>query len=149
VLRFHDSEENLIDRKETDGRIVKCPNVSATAKQFGISNKTVRQWKQKQAEIKKTRKKITRCRVEKKRSPMYVEKENQLYTWITEKRDQGASINGCIIQGEARKLINPLDPMFTASNGWLSGFLKRNNLAFRRITTSGRDLSGKFKLNFR
>ncbi len=38
---------------------------------------------------------------------------------------------------------------FSASDGWLRGFLRRQNFTLRRITTTGRDLSSDFLRNNR
>jgi hypothetical protein len=64
--------------------------------------------------------------------------ESELYTWIVDKRDYGHCVTGGMIRAEALRILNGTN--FAASNGWLSRFLRRKRLAFRRITTSQRFL---------
>ena len=59
------------------------------------------------------------------------------------KRRKGQIVQGNSIKKEALRIFencNYPDRTFEASNGWRDRFLKRSNLALRRVNTSGRAL---------
>jgi len=64
--------------------------------------------------------------------------ENELYNFVIDLRDGGHCVTGGMIRAEALRILHGTN--FQASNGWLSGFLRRKRLCMRRITTIGRDL---------
>ncbi|CAJ0570805.1 unnamed protein product, partial [Mesorhabditis spiculigera] len=52
--------------------------------------------------------------------------ENDLVTWICERRASGQAVSRSLLQKQAIKMSS--DPSFKASNGWLESFLKRNKM---------------------
>ncbi|CAJ0568504.1 unnamed protein product, partial [Mesorhabditis spiculigera] len=52
--------------------------------------------------------------------------ENDLVTWICERRASGQAVSRSLLQKQAIKMST--DPSFKASNGWLESFLKRNKM---------------------
>jgi len=73
--------------------------------------------------------------------------EAQLYDFILDERAAGRCVTGGMIRQEALRLLPETN--FQASNGWLTRFLRRKHLSFRRITTSGRDLPSNAGENVR
>ena len=64
--------------------------------------------------------------------------ECAILTLIAQLREHGLPVSGEIIQQKALTFARKLDMHdFTASNGWLEKFKKRNNMTFRRITGEG------------
>lgn len=45
---------------------------------------------------------------------------------------------GRVIRRKAKELINPFNPKFQASKGWLLGFMRRNELSLRVTTTQNK-----------
>ena len=82
--------------------------------------------------------------------------ELQLKEWILTSRSDGKCLSGDVIQKEAVKLYNQIHPLvphnnngsicveprvnFVASGGWLQNFCKRRHFAYRRVSTTGREL---------
>ena len=58
-------------------------------------------------------------------------------------RDAGCYVSGFFLKVKALQILREnlnVIAEFTASDGWLRGFLFRKNYSLRRITTTGRDL---------
>jgi hypothetical protein len=68
----------------------------------------------------------------------YPTMENESFAWIMDKRVLGLFVTTGMIQTEALRIF--VNGNCLSSNGWLDRFMKRKRL-FRRITTSGRELS--------
>ena len=57
---------------------------------------------------------------------------------VMDRRAAGICVTGGMIRAEALQIM--ADTNFSASNGWLTRFLRRKRLVVRRVTTSGREL---------
>lgn len=68
------------------------------------------------------------------RSAEYPELENCISTWIKQVRNKNIPISGPMIKEKAREFASKLSiDNFSASNGWLEGFKRRNDIVFKNI----------------
>ena len=75
-------------------------------------------------------------------TPWWPELEDQLKKWVIEERrimKNGITLNDIKLKGTQIAKQNKIDK-FTASNGWLEKFMKRNRLSVRRNTSIGQHL---------
>ena len=73
--------------------------------------------------------------------------EDKLDEWTQELREAGCCVSGFTLKVKAIQILRELaqyNGTFSASDGWLRGFLRRKNFTLRRITTTGRDLPSDF-----
>ncbi|CAG8778203.1 39294_t:CDS:2, partial [Gigaspora margarita] len=74
------------------------------------------------------------------RKAFYLEAEKRLYEWIIEQRKKGLAVTYIIIRIKMMEILKDQDISvtllldFKASNRWIHGFMKRNQLALRRRT---------------
>ncbi len=84
------------------------------------------------------------------------EMEDRLTEWLHNERSKGACIDSVILRSKAERYYNEIHPLnppedfvvtctkerqpFKCSEGWFQNFLRRNNFALRRISSTGRDL---------
>jgi hypothetical protein len=113
-------------------------SIRATAKHFGLERKQVRDWVRNQQSYHQQSFLHTRYRVARADMCQHPAMENDLSTWIMDKRASGLCVTAGMIRVEAVRLLP--NGNFSASNGWLDRFMKRKRLTIRRITTSGREL---------
>jgi hypothetical protein len=113
-------------------------SIRATAKHFGLERKQVRDWVRNQQSYHQQSFLHTRYRVARADMCQHPAMENDLSTWIMDKRASGLCVTAGMIRVEAVRLLP--NGNFSASNGWLDRFMKRKRLTNRRITTSGREL---------
>ena len=75
---------------------------------------------------------------------LYADCEERLNEWFLEQRDQNNVVSTISLQSKMIELVEEMHPLesniFKASRGWMQNFMKRRRLAFRRITSSGREL---------
>ena len=65
-----------------------------------------------------------------------------VWIWFQDANTRGFPVGGPAIQHKARMVANQLGKStFKASNGWLSSFLKRNNIAFKSYSGERADVS--------
>lgn len=62
--------------------------------------------------------------------------------WILESRDLQLPIQSKTIQRKVMALIQPTNPEFRESDGWLQKFMTRNSLSLRRHTSTQQKLPG-------
>ena len=128
-------------------------NVSATARAMKVSRRVVDRCRNREAEIrhllrgrKKRRNTLRkRRRLCKPGRPQFEDMEDELFDWITGKRDDGIAVHGKAIQSKAKEIVRSYygeDAEFAASRGWLSRFLRRRKLVSRRVTTVGQEIPG-------
>ncbi len=127
------------------------------AKKAKISRQCLRVWLKKRTEISeevnkhlrfKTKPSNTKC--------MCDEMERRLTVWLQAEREKGACIDSVILRSKGEQFYNEIHQLnppvdfvptcpkdrneFKFSQGWFCNFLKRNGLALRRISSTGRDL---------
>ena len=77
--------------------------------------------------------------------------EGELNEWIRDRRERSLRVSRKMIQWKAKELFQnsssseKQDLNFSASDGWLSGFLKRNHLSLRRRTSVAQKLPDDVK----
>jgi len=104
-------------------------NVRGTAKKFNIEPKQVRDWAKKKEKMLKSAPHI--AKIHPGKSPKYPNLEEELFSWITEKRDNGNAVNRKLITRKAislsknrrnRGIIDRGIAGFKFSSKWLDGF---------------------------
>ena len=117
------------------------PNYSKVKSLIGVDRKTLALWWQKREEIEKQTLKRGRCNI---KSPKFrgkfPEMEDILDAWAKGLRDAGCGFTLKVKALQSLREDLNIKLEFTASDGWLRGFLFRKNYSLRRITTTGRDL---------
>jgi hypothetical protein len=113
-------------------------SIRATARHFGLDRRVVRSWVRNQGTYQEQDHLHTRYRVTRADLSQYPTMENELFAWIMDQRSLGLCVTTGMIRTQALRILNDIN--FSASNGWLSRFMKRKRLTIRRITTSGREL---------
>eukprot|EP00117_Sycon_ciliatum_P044204 scpid99834/ scgid31919/ len=75
-------------------------------------------------------------------APQYPDMEDMLLEWIREKRADEMAVHARAIRTKVREVLLDLYPdediNFRASKGWLSRFLRRNDMVTRRIQVCSR-----------
>ena len=77
--------------------------------------------------------------------PQFEDMGDELFDWITGKRDDGIAVHGKAIQSKVKEMLRSYyseDAEFAASRGWLSRFFRRRKLVSRRATTVGQEIPG-------
>lgn len=113
---------------------VRRSSVRAVAARLNTDRKTVRGWVENEAAIRESPPRGYRI-VGGGRQLLSDELEFLLYSQIGEERGLRRRVTRNLIKQWALQLATELDVEgFTASNGWLDGFLSRNNLVIRKAT---------------
>ena len=105
---------------------------------FGIPRTTIQGWKglDKQPNKKKSLKKKGKNKCGAGRPITYGEDlDMALYQWILEMRDLNMPVQNSRIKQKAIEIIQPTNPSFKASAGWLTRFKTRHSLVLRRQTS--------------
>ena len=121
-------------------------NVRGTAKKFNIEPKQVRDWTKKKEKMLETAPHV--LKVHPGKFPKYSNLEDDLFSWIMEKRENGNAVTRKLITCKAISLSknrefllnNPGIAGFKFSSKWLDGFLGRYDLTQRRRTTVAQQL---------
>ena len=120
---------------------------SKVAKVFNIARSSVREWLKEKDEIIKQKSSLSRRKISissKTKKALYHDAEAYVYKWFIDQRENSIVMTTHGIQNKMHEIMKVLHPddsiIFKASRGWLQNFMKRYNLSFRRITTTGRDL---------
>jgi hypothetical protein len=121
-------------------------NVRGTAKKFNIEPKQVRDWTKKKEKMLATAPHVVKIHPGK--LPKYPNLEDNLFSWIIEKRENGNAVTRKLITRKAISLSkdqefllnNPGIAGFKFSSKWLDGFLGRYDLSQRRKTTVAQQL---------
>ena len=106
----------------------------AAEREFGVSEKMVRDWRMKKEKLSKTPKTVKKMRLG--LSP-YDDMEKELHSWIVEQRKNGYIVTMPTIRLRARQLAKETRFGYTdfkGSNGWCSNFMKRWDLCVRQRT---------------
>ena len=78
---------------------------------------------------------------------MFPDMEDKLDEWTQELREAGCCVSGFTLKVKALQILRELaqySGTFSATDGWLRGFLRRKNFTLRRITTTGSRLFSHF-----
>jgi hypothetical protein len=122
------------------------PRKRRTSIVFGISRACVIDWLKEKDEIMSQKAFSRRKFVEstKVKKALYHYAEGELHKWFKIQREQSVVITTFSIQNKMNELMRVMHPedsiVFRALRGWVQNFMERYNLAFRRITTSCREL---------
>lgn len=121
-------------------------SISAAAKKYNVDRKTIREWKEKKADIValvkragKSRKRLDGAG----RKPLSEVLEERIVSWITDRRDKRLRVSRKLIMKKAKLLYLDMKEDhalvhggdFVASKGWLENFMKRHGLSLRRKTS--------------
>jgi len=122
---------NLMKAKRN--RKTNNPNYSKVKCLIGVDRKTLASWWQKREEIEKQTHKRGRSNI---KSPKfrgkYPEMQDILDAWAKGLRDAGCCVSGFTLKVKALQILREdlnVKVQFTASDGWLRGFLFRKNYA--------------------
>ena len=121
-------------------------NFRETARAFNLNESTVR-------EIIKTRPVAGKIILSKKQNfpgagrPLSypVELEDQLLKWILVLRDLNFPVPILALQEKAKNLIQPGNPEFKASRGWIEKFFNRHKLSLRSCTLASQKLPSQLE----
>lgn len=69
-----------------------------------------------------------------------IEVEDELVAWILQLLDLHAPLSSLMLKEKAKKVIQPHNHKFSASNGWLEKFFKRHRLSLRSRTSVSQKL---------
>ncbi len=118
---------------------------SEASREFGVDRRLISQWWKNKESIINSKIKRKRFRINAKNDKAaFPEMEKRLLEWFNKAREQGGCISGTEIKRQILKIFESCkesNKEFCASNGWLLNFAKRHNLALRRISSTGRDLT--------
>ena len=112
-------------------------NNCAAEREFGVTEKMVREWRKKKSELGGARKSAKRLRLT--FTVPYKAMEDKLYEWVLECRSNGlivttTAIRLCALQLSKDPQFGMIDSGFKASPGWCHRFMKRRELALRQKT---------------
>ena len=121
-------------------------NFRETARAFNLNESTVR-------EIIKTRPVAGKIILSKKQNfpgagralRFPVELEDQLIKWILVLRDLNFPVSILALQEKAKNLIQPGNPEFKASRGWIEKFFNRHKLSLRSRTSVSQKLPSQLE----
>ena len=112
------------------------------AKVYKVDAKRVREWRQQEEKLRAVTNDRSTKRLPGAGRPFKCESlEEALSEWVADRRARSLQVSRKMIQWKAKELFQktPTDEKqdlnFSASDGWLSGFMKRNHLSLRRRTT--------------
>ena len=77
------------------------------------------------------------------------ELEQDIVTWVLQRRDKNLAISRNSIQLFACTVIGPYHPEFKASDGWVQKFMIRNNLALHAKTSQSQKLPDSYDTDVR
>jgi len=124
------------------------PNYSRVSNLTGFDRKTLASWWGKREKIASSMNKNSRQKLSsEKYKGMFPDMEDKLDEWTQELREAGCCVSGFTLKVKAIQILREVaqyNGTFSASDGWLRGFLRRKNFTLRRITTTGRDLPSDF-----
>ena len=112
-------------------------NNCAAEREFGVTERMVREWRKKKSELGGARKSAKRLRLT--FTVPYKAMEDKLHEWVLECRSNGLIVTTTAIRLRALQLskdpqFGMIDSGFKASPGWCHRFMKRRELALRQKT---------------
>ena len=107
------------------------------ARKFSLDPTTLCRWKK---SLSATNKTAVTCRMSGGGRPVLdQDMEEDIFSWIKERRNKNWRVTRSMIQNHAKEVSNVTG--FSASDGWCTNFLKRFNLSLRRKTHQSQKLS--------
>lgn len=107
-------------------------NFAETARKHGVSRSVIsRLWKNREETLSTVK---DFQNLSRKRKNRFKEEDVDiaLNTWLGQKNEQNARINGPILKQKAQQLAAEMGHDFTPSDGWLSRFKERHSITFKR-----------------
>ena len=120
-------------------------SVAAAARKYNVSDKSVRSWRKDEARLKEMTQAGRRSRVSgggrKEKLPQL---EERVFNYFRSKRDRKLRVTRSQLQKKALELHGdlvadgtiPSESDFSASDGWMTRFMARHKISFRRVTTT-------------
>jgi hypothetical protein len=137
-----DTKQDVLEYLEKNGN-----NQSEAGRVFSIQPRIISYWVKQKEDISSAKYKRQKTRVVKNLSAKFPQMEENLLIWFDEQRAQNKCITGTAIKAKALQIHAQMYDTqigvhlaFSASDGWLTGWLNRHNKTYRRVTTTGRDL---------
>src|SRR3954468_3705093 len=130
-----EQKKNVVSYAKQHGR-------NKAAKHFNLNSSMVGRWV-KASEGWTTEANKNSKRVGAGRKAFYPEAETKLYTWLMEQRKQGFAVTYAILRLKMLDILREADMIglygnvvenFKTSNRWISAFMKRHKLSWRRRT---------------
>ena len=119
----------------------------AVAKEYGVNEKLVRDWRKKKDALMSMPKAAKSERPGGK--PHWPELEEKLQQWVLDKRLNGIGVSGTMIRLMAKRMAKDMPPDkvagFTGSSSWLYRFMKRKKLVIRAKTRISQRLPKEFE----
>lgn len=111
----------------------------AASRNFSVDRKRVREWRQKEDNIRETSESKGKTICKRLRGAgrkiVYDTIESDVLQWLKQRRINGVRVTGKALKNEARRLHTIQgNQAFKGSCGWLRRFMKRNKVCFRRST---------------
>jgi len=123
-------------------------NQKQTSQEWGCDRKCIREWdrnyetllQHNEGKGKKIRK------LHDGREPLSAELDMMLFEYLSELRDDGKPVSNFMLQDKARSIARRLNlDNFAASNGWLTRWKKRMNVAIRRGTNESQKVPEDYR----
>ena len=106
------------------------------SRDFKVDRKRIREWRQNEKSLRAHDQRSKRKNLNGQgRAIEFPDIDDQVHSWVTERREAGCRVTGGAIRKEALRLHRLKGSQsFKASDGWYDKFMKRYNLAQRRQT---------------
>lgn len=116
-------------------------NISLTARNFIISNKMLRDWRNRQDTLVEVKRKIAVRKVGSGCKPAWPALESELKQWVVDARTKNKKIiTYSVLREKALAIALNLGIQdFSCSNFWLGRFIARNGFSCRKITSIGQE----------
>lgn len=116
-------------------------NISATAREKGITPKMLRDWKESESKYIMASGKDAKRHIGSGRTALYPATEEKLYEWVVHNRTTDKRIiTYKILKNKALEIAKELgDDNLVASSRWAELFMKRHKLSTRKITSVGQE----------
>lgn len=101
-------------------KLEECLSINDLAIKYGISQKTIRRYKQQSTSIRELSENPMRAQSKRQRASSYEDMEVRLYEWFLARRALGDIVPNALLRKKAKELENELGSLsnFTASQEW-------------------------------
>ena len=116
-------------------------NISLTARDIGITNKMLRDWRNNERSLTDSKFKTTVRKLGSRANPEWPILEERLKDWVKEARSKYKRIvSYSCLREKAQEIANDLNILeFKGSNNWINKFMERNGFSSRKITSFGQE----------